>query len=214
MFNLDVWDFEPEWLFLSSFFLDYGSRLLFLHALRNGRRQYHSLFFFTLFYRTPFLALPFTFIYFTLGCSVEGKERWSQWKENMTEPRWTRIVFPFFEHRRRLDRNHLQFPKSVKELPLQTMAAGCLPIKRIGILSMWGYCYCKILDCSSISALCLSPSHSCLLLLPQYLRLISKEYRSTVFKGLTDQFAARCKTGWKLLEKSFSRLFLSLCLES
>ncbi|KAL3597682.1 hypothetical protein D5086_009319 [Populus alba] len=29
----------------------------------------------------------------------------------------------------------------------------------------------------------------------QYLRLISKEYRSTVFKGLTDQFAARCKTG-------------------
>lgn len=66
------------------------------------------------------------------------------------------------------------------------------------------------------SVLSVSPLHNlCLLLLLQYLRLISKEYRSTVFKGLTDRFATRCKTaGWKLLEKSFSRLFLSPCLES
>ncbi|KAG6779806.1 hypothetical protein POTOM_016206 [Populus tomentosa] len=46
------------------------------------------------------------------------------------------------------------------------------------------------------SVLSVSPLHNlCLLLLPRYLRLISKEYRSTVFKGLTDRFAARCKTG-------------------
>jgi hypothetical protein len=83
MFNLDGWDFEPEWPFLSSFFLDYDSRLFFQRALPLVCRRFFLKFFvsfiseemvegnsthsfFTLFFKNLFNAISCALLYFHL----------------------------------------------------------------------------------------------------------------------------------------------------